>query len=170
MRLLCSLGLALLLAAVSGSPCLAQRFVLPIDAQHGLEFGSDKPRTPYLFAAEIAPGIAFDRLQLHALIAPSYLNPAWDLGVGARVGWFVPFMLRDLGVGLAAQAEYLPFHPDARLSLGVVLEALGLLRLATAGLNTYDRDAFLRDAKSLGVTKKQLSDAVAKAAPKKGKR
>jgi len=74
---------------------------------------------------------------------------------------FVEVVRDRLGPGLVRRAAKL---------FGVVLtEQTAALVLVFAQINTYTPDGFFMEAKSLGVTKKQLDAAVATAAPKKGK-
>jgi len=129
-----SRSLLLLMAAVSGAcwpalPCRAQSFALTLDVEQGLQFGMDRPRTPYLFGARFAPALELDRARVGLVVGPAYRNPDWDFAVGGQLSLFFPFSVRDLGVRLAAQGEYLPVHRSARLSMGFLAEAFGLLRL-----------------------------------------
>lgn len=107
----------------------AQQFALPLDIRQGLVFGSDRPRTPYQFDAVLAPGVDFESLQLNALLAPTYLNPEWDFGVGAGASVFFSKWLRDIGIRLSAQGTYLVSEASVRVALGVGFEVLTLLRL-----------------------------------------
>ena len=124
----------LLLAAVSGAylhalPCRAQSLAFTLDVEQGLQFGMDKPRTPYLFGARFVPALELERARLGLVFGPAYRNPKWDFAVGGQLSLFFPFSVRDLGVRLAAQGEYLPVAKSARMSMGILAEAFGLLRI-----------------------------------------
>lgn len=124
----------LLMAAVCCSwlqtqPCRAQAFAFTLDVAQGLQFGMDKPRTPYLFDATLAPALELERARIGLVFGPTYRNPDWDFAVGGQLSLFFPFSVRDLGVRLAAQGDYLPIHKSARVSMGVLAEAFGLLRV-----------------------------------------
>lgn len=121
--------LTALFAALSGSTCAAQRFVLPLDLRQGLVFGADQPRTPYQFDATLSPGLEVDSVQLNLAIAPAYTNPEWDLGLGGSMSVLVPKLLSDIGLRISAQALYLCWESALRLSLGLGIEALGLVRI-----------------------------------------
>lgn len=107
----------------------AQTFALPVDVRQGFVFGSDRPRTPYLFDAVVSPGIDFESFQINALVAPSYLNPKWDCGVGGSASLFFSQWLRDIGFRVSVQGTYLISQASARVALGLGIEALTLLRL-----------------------------------------
>jgi len=126
-------GRLLLMAAVgawlSSAPCRAQSFAFTLDVAQGLQFGMDKPRTPYLFGAQLAPALELERARLSLVFGPSYRNPDWDFPFGGQLSLFVPFAVKDLGLRLAAQGEYLPLNKSARASFGIVAEAFGLIRI-----------------------------------------
>ena len=106
----------------------AQQLALPVDVAQGLELTGESP-TPYLFSVSVAPSLELGPLRLGVVLAPSYRNPAWDLGLGGRLSVFVPLAAREVGLRIGAQGEYLPWAHDARLSGLIMLEAFGLLRL-----------------------------------------
>lgn len=126
-RLFAFLGLLTGLC-IFARPCAAQRFALPVDVGQGLVFG-DGPRTPYLFGVSLEPGFDLGRWRFGALVSPSYRNPRWDLGLGARASLFVPLAAREVGVRFAAEGQYLPGERSGHLALGVIGEAFGLLRV-----------------------------------------
>jgi hypothetical protein len=107
----------------------AQSFALPVDLGQGLIFGAAKPRTPYIFGADIVPSIDVDRARFGVVLAPMYRNPKWDFAVGARMSLFAPLSGKKLGVRFAVQGEYLPVQRAGRVSFGVLAEIFGLLRL-----------------------------------------
>jgi len=121
------LALGVVLGAVS-APCRAQQPALTVDATQGLALGEGSP-TPYLFHVTVAPAVDIGRVRLAVVIAPSYRNPAWDVGLGGQASVFMPVLTRDIGVRLAVQGESLPHEGSTRFSAGVIAEALGLFRL-----------------------------------------
>jgi hypothetical protein len=122
----CVLG-ALVLGTSAGV-CRAQAWVVPVDVGQGLEI-APSARTPYLFSVSAAPSLEFGPVRLGVVLAPSYRNPRWDLGLGGRLSAFMPLAAREVGLRLGAQGEYLPWAQDARISAVIMLEAFGLLRL-----------------------------------------
>ena len=104
-------GLSLLLLTLvlsSAQPCEAQSFALPLDVHQGLLLGASRPRTPYLFEARLSPGIDLGPVRFAAVVAPTYVNPRWDLALGGQVSLFAVVALRRFGVRLALEGEYLP--------------------------------------------------------------
>lgn len=130
-RALCSLvGLAVVaLLTVVASPACALGFALPIDVQQGLEFGAAHPRTPYLFEVQVAPGLDVGPFRVSALVAPSYVNPKWDLGLGGQLSLLAQLGPKGVGLRLAIGAEYLPGTEEVRVVAGLVGEVFGLLRI-----------------------------------------
>jgi hypothetical protein len=118
---------AWLLGAPSGVH--AQRFALPVDVEQGLVFGAAEPRTPYLVGLRIAPSIDVERARFGLVVGPMYRNPDWDFAVGARMSLFVPLSGRQIGVRFAVQGEYLAQQRAGRVSVGVVGDLLGFLRI-----------------------------------------
>jgi hypothetical protein len=107
----------------------AQRFALPVDVEQGLVFGAAEPHTPYLFALRVVPSLDFERVRFGLVFGPAYRNPAWDFALGANISLLVPVSGKQVGVRFVVQAEYLPNQHAARVSLGTVLDLLGLLRV-----------------------------------------
>jgi hypothetical protein len=130
-RALCSLagcGIVALLTLAASRAC-ALGFALPIDVQQGLEFGAAHPRTPYLFEVQIAPGLEIGPFRASALVAPSYVNPRWDLGLGGQLSILAQLGPKGVGLRLAIGAEYLPRSEEVRIAAGLVGEVFGLLRI-----------------------------------------
>jgi hypothetical protein len=130
-RALCSLAgfgiIALLM--VAASPVRALGFALPIDVQQGLELGAAHPRTPYLFEVQVAPGLDVGPFRVSALVAPSYVNPKWDLGLGGQLSLLAQIGPKGVGLRLAIGGEYLPRTEELRVGAGLVGEVFGLLRI-----------------------------------------
>lgn len=110
-------------------PCEAQSFALPLDVHQGLLVGASRPRTPYLFEARLSPGIDLGPVRFSAVLAPTYVNPRWDLAVGAEASLFGVVALRRFGVRLALEGVYLPWLGNARVSMGLMGDAFGLVRI-----------------------------------------
>jgi hypothetical protein len=125
---LASLGIIALLT-VAASPACALGFALPVDVQQGLEFGAAHPRTPYLFEVQVAPGIDVGPFRVSAEVAPSYVNPKWDLGLGAQLSLLAQLGPKGVGLRLAIGAEYLPRSEEVRVGAGLIGEVFGLLRI-----------------------------------------
>jgi hypothetical protein len=119
--------LTLLLANVQ--PCEAQSFALPFDVHQGLVVGASHPRTPYLFEARVSPGLDLGPVRFSAVLAPTYVNPRWDLALGGEVSLFGVIALRRFGVRLAMEGVYLPWLGNARVSMGLMGDAFGLVRI-----------------------------------------
>lgn len=144
----------MLLGCVGSARCRAQQLAVPIDLQQGLVFRADRPRTPYLFGARVAPSIDVERVRFGLTLSPLYRNPAWDFGIGASMAWFVPLAARDAGVRFVVQGDYLVRTGAARTSIGVVGELFGLLRI---GLwPAFDFDA-MRPELCLGLGSDMMS-------------
>lgn len=125
------LGLSVLFAwlAFRAQPSEAQSFALPIDVHQGLALGAARPRTPYVFEARLSPGIDFGPVRVAAVVAPSYLNPRWDVALGGEVSLFGVLALRRFGLRLALEGSYFPVADTGRVSMGLIGEAFGLLRI-----------------------------------------
>jgi hypothetical protein len=120
---------ALTLLLSSAQPCEAQSFALPLDVHQGLLLGAAHPRTPYLFEARLSPGIDLGPVRFSAVLASTYLNPRWDVALGGEVSLFAVIALRRFGVRLAMEGEYLPWEKNGRVSMGLLGDAFGLLRI-----------------------------------------
>lgn len=123
------LPLILLWLGCAASSAQAQRFALPVDVEQGLVFGAAKPRTPYLFGVRAVPSIDIERARFGLVLGPMYRNTDWDFAIGARMSLFVPVSGKQIGLRFAVQGEYLPVQRAGRVSLGVVGDLLGLLRI-----------------------------------------
>ena len=123
------LFLSIAWAVISAQPCEAQSFALPIDVHQGLLVGAARPRTPYLFEARLSPGIDFGPVRVAAVVGASYLNPRWDVALGGEASLFAVVALRRFGVRLAMEGTYFPVARTGRLSMGLIGEAFGLLRI-----------------------------------------
>jgi hypothetical protein len=123
----CSLLVALACSAPLSAH--AQRFALPVDVEQGLVFGAADPRTPYVFALRVVPSVDVARARFGLVLGPSYRNPAWDFALGANVALFVSTTGKETGFRFVVQGEYLLHQQMARVSLGALVELLGLLRI-----------------------------------------
>jgi hypothetical protein len=120
---------AVLVSLVCASSARAQSFALPIDVQQGLVIGAARPRTPYTFAIGASPAVDFGPLRAAAVIAPSYLNPRWDLALGGELSLFAPVGSKGVGLRLAVGGSYAFWQQRVRIGTGLIGEVFGLLRV-----------------------------------------
>jgi len=111
-----ALLVSLVFSALPVRSAAAQTLQLQVDISQGVILDSRVSQRPYLFTLPLTAGVRFEvatRPRLGLSIAPTYVNPRWDLGIGAKGDLQIWSTFQDaLGLRLGVDAQYLPLEAE----------------------------------------------------------